>query len=70
MLESNMSSNTATLDLATKPIWPTTLWRPGHIYAVSTIYRKRPGTERLVGAWETSPLRTDAKVALEIARIR
>ena len=56
---STLPADPADLELASGPIWPTTLWRKGHIYRFEIIYRKRPGTEVLTAAWSPGPRRTD-----------
>ena len=56
------------LDLATNPVVPTSLWRPGHIYSVSVVFRKRPGREQLTGAWTGGIRRTDAATPIDIGR--
>src|SRR6185437_4295094 len=50
------------LELASGAAWPTSFWRPGHIYSDEVVYRKRPGTEALTGSWVPGPRRlgTDA----------
>jgi dolichyl-phosphate-mannose-protein mannosyltransferase len=55
------------LDLALPPRWPTTLWRPGQIYSIKLVYRRRPGHERLRGGWADGVRRTDAAGPDEIA---
>jgi hypothetical protein len=34
---------------------PTSLWKPGYIYASVTEVRPRPGTERFYGLWDDWP---------------
>jgi hypothetical protein len=67
---STLPVDPASLDLARSPVLPTSLWRPGHIYAIRVVYRKRPGTELLTGAWSPGPPQTGRRDPLEIARIR
>jgi 4-amino-4-deoxy-L-arabinose transferase-like glycosyltransferase len=57
------------LEIAGGPAWPTSFWRRGQIYSLEAVYRKRPGTEVLSGAWSPGPRRTDAAVPVEIARL-
>ena len=57
------------LEIAGGPTWPTSFWRRGQIYSLEVVYRKRPGTELLTGAWSPGPQRTDAAVPVEIARL-
>ena len=67
---STLPADPADLELASGPIWPTTLWRKGHIYRFEIIYRKRPGTEVLTAAWSPGPRRTDnARGPLELLRL-
>jgi hypothetical protein len=67
---SSLPADPADLELASGPIWPTTLWRKGHIYRFEIIYRKRPGTEVLTAAWSPGPRRTDnARGPLELLRL-
>jgi 4-amino-4-deoxy-L-arabinose transferase-like glycosyltransferase len=66
---STLPRDPAELDLSMAPAWPTSLWRPGHIYSVKVVYRRRPGQERLVGAWVPDLARLDGKGPLEIARL-
>jgi hypothetical protein len=55
----------AIVDIATNPPVPTDLWKAGHIYQVKVVYRKRPGTERLTGAF-TNTSRTDGAGPIEL----
>ena len=57
------------LEIAGGPTWPTSFWRRGQIYSLEAVYRKRPGTELLTGAWSPGPRRTDAAAPVEIARL-
>jgi len=57
------------LEIAGGATWPTSFWRRGQIYSLEAVYRKRPGTELLTGAWSPGPRRTDAPVPVEIARL-
>jgi dolichyl-phosphate-mannose-protein mannosyltransferase len=57
------------LEIAGGPEWPTSFWRRGQIYSLEAVYRKRPGTEVLTGAWSPGPRRTDAAAPVEIARL-
>jgi hypothetical protein len=67
---STLPADPADLELASGPIWPTTLWRKGHIYRFEIIYRKRPGTEVLTATWNPGPRRTDgAGRPLELIRL-
>ena len=56
---STLPADPADLELASGPMWPTSLWRKGHVYRFEIIYRKRPGTEVLTGAWSPAPHRAD-----------
>ena len=38
-------------DISYPPPIPTDLWRRGQLYAIKVVYRKRPGTEELTGAF-------------------
>jgi len=68
---STLPIDPATLDLARSPIVPTTMWRPGEIYAIPVTYRRRPGTEVLTGKWSPGPARTDPHDRpIEIARLK
>jgi hypothetical protein len=69
---STLPVDPATLDLARGPVVPTSLWRPGHLYAIRFTYRRRPGTELLTGAWSPGPPRIDGShnKPIEIARFR
>jgi hypothetical protein len=59
------------LDLARSPAVATSFWRPGGIYAVRFVYRRRPGREVLSGSWVPGPPRTDGDTKpVEIARLR
>ena len=57
------------LEIAGGLTWPTSFWRRGQIYSLEAVYRKRPGTELLTGAWSPGPRRTDAAGPVEIARL-
>jgi hypothetical protein len=57
---STLPMDPAELDLTLPPQWPTSLWRPGQIYSIRLVYRRRPGHERLQGSWVDGPRRTDA----------
>src|SRR4029077_4633230 len=48
---STLPADPADLAIHGGPAWPTSLWRPGHIYSIRLVYRHRPGQERLTGAW-------------------
>jgi len=68
---STLPVDSATLDLARNPTLPTSLWRPGGIYAIRFVYRRRPGSEVLTGAFSPVPPRTDdPRHPVEIARLR
>ena len=68
---STLPVDPTTLDLARSPIIPTTLWRPGAIYAIPVTYRRRPGTELLTGKWTPGPARSDPHDRpVEIARLK
>jgi hypothetical protein len=58
------------LDAAASPIWPTSLWRPGHIYSATVVYRKRPGTELFTASWSPPMVRSDSAAPVELARLR
>ena len=65
---STLPIDPALLDLATPPVWPTSLWRKGQIYALKIVYRKRPGRERLTGGWGPGgPRRVDAVEPVTLA---
>jgi hypothetical protein len=66
---STLPVDPAELELAGSPMWPTNLWRRGHIYSLEAVYRKRPGTEVLSGAWSPGPKRVDGPTPLEIVRL-
>jgi len=67
---STLPADPADLELASGPIWPTTLWHKGHIYRFEIIYRKRPGTEVLTASWSPGPRRTDgAGRPIELLRL-
>jgi hypothetical protein len=67
---STLPADPADLEIAGPPIWPTTLWRKGHIYRFEVVYRKRPGTEVFTGSWSPGPRRTDGGHApLELLRL-
>jgi hypothetical protein len=67
---STLPADPADLELASGPMFPTSLWRKGHIYRFEIIYRKRPGTEVLTGTWTPGPHRADnAKAPLELIRL-
>ncbi|HZL18434.1 MAG TPA: glycosyltransferase family 39 protein [Polyangia bacterium] len=57
------------LETAGAPAVPTSLWRPGQIYDVRVVIRKRPGSEVWSGAWTPGPRREDAAVPVEILRL-
>jgi hypothetical protein len=65
---STLPMDPAELDLTTNPIWPTTLWKPGGIYSVKVVFRKRPGTERLTASWSGGVHRSDASTPLDLGR--
>ena len=67
---STLPADPADLEIAGPPIWPTTLWRKGHIYGFDVVYRKRPGTEVFTGSWSPGPRRVDGGNApLELMRL-
>ena len=68
-VEPELFTAPADLEIASGPIWPTTLWRKGAIYRFEIVYRKRPGTESLTATWSPGPKRTDAQAALELLRL-
>jgi hypothetical protein len=57
------------LEIAGGPTWPTSFWRPGEIYSLEAVYRKRPGTELLEGTWMPGPARVGAKGPVELLRL-
>ena len=57
------------LEIAGPPGWPTSWWRPGEIYSLEAVYRKRPGTEVLTGSWVPGPVRRDAAGPVELLRL-
>ena len=65
---STLPADPAVLEIAGAPAWPTSLWRPGAIYSIQAVYRKRPGTEVLSGAWIPAPPRIDQRGPVEIWR--
>jgi hypothetical protein len=68
---STLPADSQVLDLARSPAPPTSSWKPGAIYAVRFVYRRRPGTEVLTGAWSSAPARTDGDgKPIEIAKLR
>jgi hypothetical protein len=68
---STLPADSQVLDLARSPAPATSLWKPGGIYAIRFVYRRRPGAEVLTGAWTSAPARTDGDgKPLEIARLR
>ena len=66
---STLPVDPADLEIAGAPIWPTSLWKRGHIYSHEAVYRKRPGTEVLSGAWSPGPKRVDGPTPMEIVRL-
>ncbi|HXJ20053.1 MAG TPA: glycosyltransferase family 39 protein [Polyangia bacterium] len=56
------------LEIAGSPTWPTSLWRPGEIYSLQAVYRKRPGTDVLTGTWTPGPRRIGGRGPLELLR--
>jgi hypothetical protein len=67
---STLPADPADLEIANAPIWPTTLWRKGHIYSFQIVYRKRPGTEALTASWSPGPRRVDGGNApMELLRL-
>jgi Dolichyl-phosphate-mannose-protein mannosyltransferase len=57
------------LEIAGEPTWPISFWRPGRIYSLEVVYRKRPGTEQLSGAWTPGPRRVGALDPVELLRL-
>ncbi len=57
------------LEIAGGFTWPTSWWRPGEIYSLEAVYRKRPGTEVLRGTWVPGPRRLDGRGAVELLRL-
>jgi 4-amino-4-deoxy-L-arabinose transferase-like glycosyltransferase len=57
------------LEIAGGPTWPTSMWRAGEIYSLEAVYRKRPGTEVLTGAWWPGPRRIGGAAPLELLRL-
>ncbi len=57
------------LEIAGGFAWPTSWWRRGEIYSLTAVYRKRPGTEVLRGAWVPGPRRVGASGAVELLRL-
>ncbi len=57
------------LEIAGGLQWPTSWWRPGGIYAVTAVYRKRPGTEVLSGTWSPGPRPVSGPPAIELLRL-
>ena len=66
---STLPADPATLEIAGPPAWPTSLWRPGQIYSLEAVYRKRPGHEVLTGSWVPAPARVDHPGTVEILRL-
>jgi hypothetical protein len=65
---STLPMDPADLEIATPPLPQTSLWKPGHIYTVEVVWRKRPGLERLTGSWASEAHRIDGRDPLEIAK--
>lgn len=57
------------VEIAGSPQWPTSWWRPGEIYSLHAVYRKRPGTEVLTGTWVPGPRCLNAGGPLELLRL-
>jgi hypothetical protein len=57
------------LETAGGPDCPTSLWRPGEIYGVQIVLRKRPGTEIWSGAWTPDIRRIDAGNPVQLLRL-
>jgi hypothetical protein len=62
------------IDVDQRPVVPTDLWQPGHIYVVRAPYRKRPGTERFYGAFASidgtrAPVRVGRVGPLDLATV-
>jgi 4-amino-4-deoxy-L-arabinose transferase-like glycosyltransferase len=66
---STLPADPADLEIAGWPTWRTSFWRPGEIYSLEAVYRKRPGTEVLTGTWMPGPRRVDGGGALELLRL-
>jgi hypothetical protein len=66
---STLPADPADLEIYGAPAWPTTLWRPGHIYSIRIVYRRRPGPERYTGAWVNGPRREGDPAPLELTRM-
>jgi 4-amino-4-deoxy-L-arabinose transferase-like glycosyltransferase len=65
---STLPVDPAKLDIALAPDLPTSLWAPGHLYALKVVYRKRAGHEVLTGQFTSGPKRTDGPAAVELMR--
>jgi hypothetical protein len=66
---STLPIDPAVPNIASPPVLPTTLWKPGHLYAVTVVYRRRAGHERLTGSFTNGPKRTDGPQAQELVRL-
>jgi Dolichyl-phosphate-mannose-protein mannosyltransferase len=66
---STLPADPLNLETAGAPAIPTSLWRPGQIYDVRVVIRKRPGTEVWSGAWTPGPARVDAAGPIELLRL-
>jgi 4-amino-4-deoxy-L-arabinose transferase-like glycosyltransferase len=65
---SSLPVDPSKLDIAWAPDLPTSLWKPGHLYALEVVYRKRAGHEVLTGQFVSGPRRTDGPAAVELMR--
>lgn len=65
---SSLPVDPSKLDVATSPPVPTDMWKPGHLYAVKIVYRKRAGHERFSGVWINGPRRIDGPPEVELLR--
>ena len=63
---STLPMDPADLELGTNPVWPTSLWTPGAIYAQDVVTHHRPGKERFTASW-IGVRRTDGPDPLELA---
>jgi Dolichyl-phosphate-mannose-protein mannosyltransferase len=66
---STLPADPVDLESPGSPGWPSSWWRPGQIYDLQVVYRKRPGTEVFTGAWTPGPPRIDQSSPVEILRL-
>jgi Dolichyl-phosphate-mannose-protein mannosyltransferase len=66
---STLPVDPADFDIAPPPPIPTPMWVPGHLYSLKVVYRRRAGHERLTGAFQAGPRRTDGAGVLPLLRL-